>query len=372
MNLEDLPEPDRLPDTPHPRDAQGVMGHQRAVDDILAAINSDRVHHAWMITGPKGIGKATLAYQAAMTLLARPESGGLFGDPAPETALGLPHDHSVATRIRAGSEPGLFVLRRPVDEKTKRLKQITTVEEVRKLRNFFAMSAGGNGRRVVIVDAMDELNNQAANALLKMLEEPPEGAVMFLVTHQPGAVLPTIRSRCRVLKLDPLNADDLQGAFATVQAHQVFDTGLLPLAGGSVGQAITLAANGGLDIYSDLVKLFSGAPAIDRDALFKLAEQSSARGNDGGMDRLADMLDIFLSRLARASVTPADDVQACSGERDLFTRLNPAPQVARLWAEQQQHISQSLRAGLAVNLDPTALILDTAFKIEETAARTMR
>ncbi|MEM6307275.1 MAG: DNA polymerase III subunit delta', partial [Pseudomonadota bacterium] len=365
MIMDAAPEPDRLPDTPHPRAANQVFGHAASIQTLLAAINTGQVHHAWMITGPQGIGKATLAYQAAMTLLDHPVGdAGLFGAPDGVTQIGLPTDHPIATRMRAGSEPGMCILRRPLDEKTQRLKQAITVDEVRKLRSFFSLSAGGNGRRIVIVDAVDDLNVQAANALLKMLEEPPEGAVMFLITHQPGAVLPTIRSRCRVLALDPLPPDVVQQAFSTARAGDVFDPGLLPLAMGSVGRAVTLAANGGLALYSDLVALFSTAPTVDRAALFALIDQVTARGNDGGLARLADMLDIFLSRLARASVAPVGDSQACPGERDLFIRLNPSVHTARIWAQQHHQLGQALRDGTAVNLDPGALILDTALNIE--------
>ncbi len=370
--MTDAPEPDRLPDAPHPKQTRHLYGHDAAVETLLSALNDDRMHHAWMITGPMGIGKATLAYQAAAAVLGKPEDGGMFGAADPLTRLALAPDHPIMARILAGSEPGLFVLRRPLDEKTERLKQVIPVDEVRRLRNFFAMSAGGNGRRVVIVDAVDDLNTQAANALLKMLEEPPAGAVMFLVTHRPGAVLPTIRSRCRVLALDPLSPDHLQAAFAQATPGSSFNPGLAVLAQGSVGRTITLANQGGLDIYEALVDLHQKAPSLDRAALFQLADAASARGNDGGMDRLADMIDLFLSRLARSSIAPGDGVQVCSGERDLFARLNPSLQTARDWADHQQQISAGLRSGLAVNLDPTALVLDMALKTEALASRTMR
>ncbi|MGB1234995.1 MAG: DNA polymerase III subunit delta' [Planktomarina sp.] len=370
----ELPDPDRLPDAPHPRDAMQVFGHTAAVEDVLQSLNSGKFHHAWMVTGPEGIGKATLAYKAAAAILAKPadEGGGFFGDaPAALEQLDLPYDHPINQRIRAGSEPGLFVLRRGPNKDGNKLSQVITVDEVRKLRNFFSMSAGGNGKRVVIVDSVDELNTQAANALLKMLEEPPAGAIMFLITHRPGAVLPTIRSRCRVLPLSPLPTEDMQAAYAQAMQGQAFEAGLQVLAQGSVGTAINLSAQGGLDVYTALIDVFSKAPSLDRGAVMRLAEQSSARGNEGGMDRFAAMLDMFLSRLARSSVL-ADDIQVCSGERELFARLNPALQTARIWANLQQQAGAALREGIAVNLDPVAMILDTAFKFEDTASRTLR
>ena len=213
--MSDLPQADRIAGLPHPCETEHLFGHDAACAQVLEAFNGDRMHHAWMLTGPKGIGKASLAYQIARFLLAAdPPGDSLFGTPPPATSLAVPADHPVASRIRAGSEPGLCILRRPVDDKTGKLKTVIPVDTVRELRQFFSLSAGGNGRRVVIVDCIDDMNANAANALLKVLEEPPQEAVLLLVTHQPGRILPTIRSRCRTLACAPLSPEDLQRAFA--------------------------------------------------------------------------------------------------------------------------------------------------------------
>lgn len=369
-----LPQPDVIEGAPHPRETSRLYGHTDAQQTLVDAINTRRLPHGVMITGPKGIGKATLAYLAAASILAQPEEGGFFGDAADDhiTQLGVGADHPIMARIHARSEPGLFTLKRPHDEKTQKLKQVIPVDEVRKLRNFFAMSAGGNGRRVVIVDALDDLNSQAANAILKVLEEPPAGAVLFLICNQPGRVLPTIRSRCQVLKLQPLGTNDLQSACRAAVPAVELGPGLMTLAAGSVARAITLHQGGGLQLYETLVQLMGKLPSMDRAALFDLADTVTARGNDGGMDQLVDMIDLLMSRLARAPVAGGDDMQVCSGERELFACLNPSLRSAQTWARLHHDLGDRLRQGMAVNLDPSAMILDMGFKIEETAAQLTR
>ena len=209
MSDEPHPEPDRVEGAPHPRATPRLIGQESAEADFLAAFSADRLHHGWLITGPQGLGKATLAWRIARFLLATPEAAddGLFGAPPPPESLDIPVDHPVARRVLALSDPGLKLVRRGWDEKAKRLKTVITVDEIRDLKQFFALSSADGGRRVVIVDSADEMNPNAANALLKLLEEPPARTTLLLISHQPSRLLPTIRSRCRELRLAPLGAD---------------------------------------------------------------------------------------------------------------------------------------------------------------------
>ena len=369
--MSDLPQADRIAGLPHPCETEHLFGHDGACAQVLDAFNGDRMHHAWMLTGPKGIGKASLAYHISRFLLAaEPAGDSLFGTPPPATSLSVPADHPVARRIKAGSEPGLCILRRPVDDKTGKLKTVIPVDTVRELRRFFGLSAGGNGRRVVIVDCIDEMNANAANALLKVLEEPPQDAVLLLVTHQPSRILPTIRSRCRTLACAPMSPDDLERAFAQALPDQAFDPGLNALAAGSVGRAAELSLTGGTDMYRAIVSLCQGLPQMDRGVLLKLAN-SSGRAADGKLEQLLDLLDLFLARLARAGVS-APGHEAASGEVEVFARLCPSQAAARIWADAQLELSQRARQGKTANLDPSSLILDMGLKIEETASKILR
>ena len=366
----DIPEPDRLDGAPHPRETAQLFGQGAAEAAFLDACNSGRLHHAWLITGPRGVGKATLAWRMARFLLAAPAGdGGMFAAPQPAT-LDIPADHPVARRLRALSEPGLFLLRRPWDDKLKRLKTEITVDEARKLKSFFTLSAVDGGRRVVIVDAADELNQSAANALLKLLEEPPAGAVLLLVCHQPSRLLPTIRSRCRELRLAPLAPGDLARALDAAGAGPLPDSAALgELTGGSAGAALALSELGGAAIYAELVAILAEAPGFDRPRALKLADSAAGRADAERFALILRLLDILLARLARTGAGAPPTAEAAPGEAALLARLAPGANAARAWATLQQDLSARAQAGRAVNLDPAALILDMIFRINETAAR---
>jgi len=370
MNDDLPPQADQIDGAPHPRDTARLIGQGAAEAAFLEAFNSGRLHHAWLITGPRGVGKATLAWQLARFLIANPpdEGDALFAPPKPDSLM-ISQDHPVNRRIQALSEPSLMLLRRPWDEKTKRLRAEITVEEVRKLNSFFGLSAVDGGRRVVIVDAADEMNTSAANALLKVLEEPPKNTTLLLISHQPSRLLPTIRSRCRSLRLGTLGPQDMAQALdlAGIEAE---DTGALAeLAEGSVGEAARLCDLGGLALYGDLVALFSTLPRMDRALAARLADGCVGKGAEGRFDLTLVLLDRLLSRLARTGSLGVTPTAIVEGEVEMLARLAPDPQAARDWADLSQSLTSRARRGKAVNLDPAALILDMCFGIEKTAAR---
>ncbi len=371
MSEDRPPEADRASGAPHPRETTALLGQQTAEAAFLEAFNSNRLHHGWLVTGPRGVGKATLAWRIARFLLAQPlaDEGGMFGAPPAPDTLDVAADHPVARRTLALSEPRLFLLRRAYDAKKDRFSQDITVEEARKLKNFFAMSAADGGRRVVIVDAADELNTSAANALLKLLEEPPENAFLLLISHQPSRLLPTIRSRCRELRCAPLGPDDMSAALqqAGVDSEDL-SPGLSELAAGSAGEALRLVNLGGMGVYHEILTLFSELPRVDRPRALKLAESCVGRTNEARFELVLGLMDLFLSRLARSGAGLPPATEAMSGEATLMARLAPGTHAARRWAELQQDLGARARHGKAVNLDPAALILDMVLKINETAA----
>jgi DNA polymerase-3 subunit delta' len=204
MSDDALPEADRLDGAPHPRETVRLFGQDVAEAAFLGALNAGRLPHAWLLTGPRGVGKASFAWRAARYLIAtapRPATRSSRRRP-PKRSTSIPNTPSPAASAPCRS-PTSCCCGAPGTTDRKRLKAQLTVDEVRGLKGFFAWPGGA--RRVVIVDCADEMNPSAANALLKELEEPPKNTVMFLISHQPSGLLPTIRSRCRTLRFDPLS-----------------------------------------------------------------------------------------------------------------------------------------------------------------------
>jgi DNA polymerase III subunit delta' len=366
---DEIIEADRIEGAPHPRQTAHLFGHKDAEDAFLTAFNSGRLHHGWLISGPRGVGKATLAWRLSRFLLATPMAdGGMFDPPTP-TTLDIAPENPVARRMAALSEGRMFLLRRGLNDKETALSADIRVDEVRKMKSFFTMSAADGGRRAAIIDAADDMNPAAANALLKLLEEPPANVTLFLISHQPHRLLPTIRSRCRELRLSPLSPQHLSDALAaaggTLPPEDV--QAMAELAGGSVGDAFRLTNQDGLAVYADLIKLFTTLPRLDRMAALKLAETAAGRGAETQFDLIVTLVDLFLGRLARAAATATYPPEAAPGEAALITKLGTPPGAALAWADLAQTLTIRARRGRAVNLDPAALLMDMLLKIDETA-----
>ncbi|MCQ0093284.1 DNA polymerase III subunit delta' [Roseovarius sp. M141] len=361
---DDIAQPDRIEGAPHPRETPRLIGQGAAEAAFLDAYTEDRLHHAWLLTGQRGVGKATFAWRAARFLLAHDARGSAA------ISLDIAPDHPVARRMLARSEPQLYHITRTINEQTKRMRDMIVAENVRSLHGFLSLSSADGGRRAVIIDSADEMNVQAANALLKMLEEPPARTTLFLISHQPSGLLPTIRSRCRELRLPPLDAGDMEAALTQAGIEQGSDTqALAALSGGSVGEAMRLINLDGLKIYAELVQLFSDLPNIDRPRALALANAAAQRGAEDRLKLLIWLIDLLLGRMARTGATGAAPTpEGAPGEAQMLARAAPDLAAARRWADCAQDVGARMRHGRAVNLDPAALVLDTVFRIQKAAA----
>lgn len=369
---DEAPQPDRIDGAHHPRDTPRLIGQQGAETAFLDAFNSGKLHHGWLLAGPRGVGKATLAWRIAKFLLATPDpdGGGMFAPEVP-ASLDIAPDHPVTRRIAAGGEGALKSVTRSVDEKTKKLRKQIVVDDIRKLNGFFQMSAADGGRRVVIIDDADLMNPNAANALLKMLEEPPARAIILLISHRPSGLLPTIRSRCRTLRLGTLSPDQMAEALAQSGVEVRGDpAALAALSGGSVGGALGMSLMGGLQMYAELVGILGTLPQMDRSRALALAEAAATRGAEDKLALLFTLVDLLMLRLARTgALGQPPEIEAAPSEKAILARLSSTPQQGRAWAEAAQEMGARARHGMAVNLDPAALVLDTLFKMGETARR---
>ncbi|MEM8842667.1 MAG: DNA polymerase III subunit delta' [Pseudomonadota bacterium] len=365
------PETDQIPGALHPRETPQLFGQDRAERTFLDAWANNHLHHAWLIRGPGGVGKATLAYRIARAILADGpgnDPAGLFGDAAgAPTSLDVPPECAIAPRIRAGAEPRLAVLRLGVQARTGKPRTQIVVDDVRAMKSFLHLSAADGGWRVVLVDAVDQMNRSAANALLKMLEEPPAKTLMLLVSHAPGSLLPTIRSRCRFLDLDPLNPEDLAKALAQQETDipAGSEAALAELAAGSVGRALWLISGNGLNLYSRIVEVITTGK-VDRSAMVALAAQTNGRDGVATFSLIADLVQVMMSRMARTAATGMKPQAVSTHEITVMAKLASNPAQARLWANAAARTGDSMRHAMAVNLDPGQTIIDTFLDLDTT------
>ena len=273
-----------------------IVGQDRAVEQFLTAWRRGSMHHAWLLAGPRGVGKATFAKAAATRVLAE-----AAGPEIEAPGLATPQDHRISRLVEAGSHPDLRQLERLVNEKTNSLARNITVDQVRSLADLFDMTPALSPWRVVIIDALDDLEKSAANALLKMLEEPPPNCLFLLVSHAPGRLLPTVRSRCRKLDFQTLGDD----AMAAILAEKMPELpaaerdGTIAAAAGSAGRALALAKH-------DLVSLEQAAIRILREGDPTNKRRSNLvgeLGKRGAGDRYSAFIDLLPSVIAREART---------------------------------------------------------------------
>jgi DNA polymerase-3 subunit delta' len=305
---------------PHPRATFALFGHVQAEQKLLADYKSGRIAHAWLIGGPPGIGKATLAYRMARFALAHPDPAAAAVQGA--TSLAIAPDSPAARRIASRAHPDLLVLERTEGDNGV-LRSVITVDQVRRTVGFFGSTAGEGGWRICVVDAADELKYpEGPNALLKVLEEPPPRALFLVVSHAPGRLLPPIRSRCRRLTLRPLDEADVVQAAVTALGDGADEAALrqvAPAADGSVARAIALAGGPQLALRDKVIDLLDRLPATDPRALHTLGD-SLERGGDELFDIFIETARNWLSaRLDRTS-----DARRLARTAEAWERLNVA------------------------------------------------
>jgi DNA polymerase-3 subunit delta' len=266
---------------PEPRANPQLLGHQAAETVLIEAMRSGRIHHAWLITGPDGIGKATLAYRLARRLLAGMPSG---------SSLALDPQHPVFRRVAAGAHADLYTVERAYDERRRRMRTQIAVEDVRGISAFMSLTPAEGGWRIAIVDGAEEMNQSSANALLKILEEPPQRAILLLVCAAPGRLLPTIRSRCQRLRLDPLPPEPMDRLLAEYLPDLPGDERgkLVTLAEGSPGRALLLAQEEGPAIAGLVNEVLGALPGLKRQRTYAMAD-TLARG-DTAFSNFMDLL----------------------------------------------------------------------------------
>jgi DNA polymerase-3 subunit delta' len=363
---------------PKPRENPRLEGHAAEEKALFDAFHKGRLAHAWLLSGRKGIGKATLAYRFARHALSRGRAGarqdrGPGGGGAGETASPLhvdPRD-PVFRRIAAGAHADMATVEIGIDEKSGRRRSEIVVDDVRDVGSFLRLTPAEGGWRVVVIDAADDMNRSAANALLKVLEEPPRRSLLLLVSHSPGRLLPTIRSRCRKLALNPLDAatvarllQDYCPALSAAEAAAIAE-----LSGGSVGRAVAMAAAGGLALCRQTARLFAALPDLDVGALHGLADLVAKAGAGGRFELWTDLTRRWLAALVRARAGARRPEEAGLEAEDAapIHRLAALASLDR-WLAVWEKVAALLARADDANLDRRQVVLN-AFLAVEAAVR---
>jgi DNA polymerase-3 subunit delta' len=352
---------------PAPRTNPELLGHEAAESALRRLFAAGRLPHALLLSGPRGIGKATLAFRFARFVLANGGGegapGGLFGQ-TDAGGLAIAPDSGTFRRVASGGHADLLTVERAYDPRRRRLRGEIIVDNTREIGTFLRLTPAEGGWRVVIVDGADEMNRNAANALLKILEEPPRRALLLLVAHSPGRLLPTIRSRCRRFPLAPLPPAIVRQLLLRHRPDlpEPQAEALTALSGGSIGRALDLAAAGGVELYESVLALLSRQQGIDPVALHAFADRLARGDAEEAYRAVEDLVAQLLARVAGAAARRSAGADG-TPEGAVLRRLGERAPAAR-WAELRDEIGRLFARTDALNLDKKQTILGAFFAIE--------
>jgi DNA polymerase III subunit delta' len=367
------------PLAPPPRGNPDLLGHEAVEAELRRLFDSGRMPHALLLSGPRGIGKATLAFRLARFVLAQGGGGeqagpSLFGDDsgggedAGSTGLATPPESGTFRRVASGGHADLLTVERAYDPRRRRLRGEIVVGDTREIGAFLRLTPAEGGWRVVVVDGADEMNRNAANALLKILEEPPRRALLLLVAHSPGKLLPTIRSRCRRFPLAPLTPAIVGELLHRYRPELDAETAatVTALAEGSIGRAFDLAAADGVALYRAALTLLSRDAGIDPAALHAFADRLARSEAEEAYRVVEAAVSQLLAQLAKASAGSSGEPEALPERGAVLRRLGGRAPAAR-WAALRGEIEESFARTDALNLDRKQTILGAFFAIERAA-----
>lgn len=331
----------------HPAQNSELFGHEQAEQQLLSEIVGGRLAHGWLFAGSRGVGKATLAYRFARYLL----SGKDDGD------LSMSEEHPVFRRVAAGSHSDLLVIEPIFDAKKGEAAREISVDQVREIGQFLSLTPGEGQWRVVIIDPADALNTNSANAILKILEEPPPQAVIVLITHNPARLLPTIRSRCRVLKLQPLPRMDFSRALR--HASPEIDAEAIPslyfLSGGSVGLAAQYESMGANELLEDILELLSSLPELDSTKLHGFADKLLSEQQHARFQLFNQLILMIISECTRIST--GKQMVGLSAEQQGIIKRMALLHPPHVWAAKWQQASDEFSLSQRLHLDYKQVVI---------------
>ena len=340
IEIEERPIADRIDDIATPQQSENVVGHDAALNRLFETYRFGRMHHAWLLTGPQGIGKATMALTFAKFLFSFPNWESLPAQFDPSQISQNTH-----RQVAQGAHPQLLHLTRPWDEKAKRFKTQLSVEEIRRTQGFYGMTAGAGGWRITIVDAVDDMNASAANALLKVLEEPPKKALFFVLNHATGRPLATIRSRCQQLAINPLADDDVLKVLTHlgVQASDDDKARAVRLAEGSARRAVQLLESSILKdygIFETMMERGTKGAGGDWAAAHKIADNLSHRSQEDAYHLFGDLVAAWM--VSQVRLNQQSPLSELAGWADLWDKANRSSTLADAFNLDKKQVILSL------------------------------
>jgi DNA polymerase-3 subunit delta' len=335
------PEADRADGCAHPREVYDLIGHRSAEKLFAKQFADNKLHHAWLINGPKGIGKSTLAYRMIRTVLGgQPETPGLLDVPA--------HDPK-AQRIQSLGHGDFLLIRRPYDDKIKKLRSEIPIAETRKISTFFSRKPSEGGWRVCLIDSIDEMNRNATNAVLKTLEEPPEKALIILLSKAPGRLLPTIRSRCLNLPLRPVPNGDLRPWLAgKCNADPADIEAAVHLAKGAPGKALSLIQNAET-VLKPLQRFLGGFPKDNMRTIHSISDSLAAPSAVLSYELFWDALDELIG---------AQAVYAATGEWNSAYSPISLQKSTDTWIDLKTELNGMRMAQAGLNMNKKTVLLN--------------
>jgi DNA polymerase-3 subunit delta' len=359
---EPAPESDRLGAFPHPRHQRRLIGHASAAADLAQAARAGRLHHGLLLTGPSGVGKATLAWRLIRALMTAGPGG-------PDDALEVNAASPAQALIDQLAHPDLLLIRRPWDEKAKKFRTEIPADEIRRVGQFFGRHAAMGGWRIAIIDAAGDMSVAAENALLKTLEEPPPRALLILIAHAGGALLPTTRSRCRRLALKALPPDEMAAAMAALAPGLTGDRLSLvtALAEGRPGRALALGEGGADTLFQDLHRLIADLPRCDLGLVTALADRLARPQASAEFQRFLELMDQILRWIVLAKAGRPEALRHL-GRPGLELERAAARANLEQWAAVWEKLAAAARRSDALNLDKRHLVV-SAFLDADTGLR---
>ena len=362
---------DKIAGAPHPMLANAIIGHSSQKVSFLSSFASNRLPQCWLLAGDMGIGKASFAWLIAKFLLTTKYQPADLKIDLNETNINSilePQSGSTLNRIISGSEQRVYIVRREYNEKRKAFFKNISIEDIRKLQSYCSLSIADGGKRIIIIDTADDLNKSSSNALLKLLEEPPNNTIFLLVSHQPNLLLPTLKSRCQKLSFSNLDQTDL-GAVLTAIGCKIEpsdEVSLSILSKGSAGAACRLINSNCINLYRDILNLASSLPNLNTNKILQLNRNYFAKAKPDKFEIFLEMMQHFYSRLCKTGAMQKPLLPSVTEEEaKIMQKLCPSLKNAHAWSEAANITLSKLNKGYHLNIDVESLILDAFIYLEK-------